>query len=287
MAKKGGWAPQKPAVTQQHIPRRDTPNKKTSWKTSFLNPDPLTHWSGPENTVHFRINSDNSCVLLDNVSTINAVTPDFIKTWSLDVSLLSDLVDHTIGINGFGGLFSQPLSYIIIRVQLEGVRRYNEDQVALVIPDSTAFGSWVPATLGTPTINWIINEIKESEKDKLLASLNGSIVSHLLACHWAELLIRSGIAANQTMGPTDLNEAVKMIKIEEIEAFSSKIIHTQTKTIFLGSNMHVMMQALGGGDGPCLPHSLSVMNTYTKMTTGNKRVAVVLKNLTATLITIA
>ena len=31
-----------------------------------------------------------------------------------------------------------------------------------------------------------------------------------------------------------------MIKKEEIEAFLSKIIHTQTKTIFLGSNMHVM-----------------------------------------------
>ena len=87
------------------------------------------------------------------------------------------------------------------------------------------------------------------------------------------------------MGPTDLNEAVKMIKKEEIEALSSKIIHTQTKTIFLGSNMHMMMQILEGRDRPCLPHCLSVMNT--KMTTGSKWVAVMVKNLTATLITIA
>ena len=36
--------------------------------------------------------------------------------------------------------------------------------------------------------------------------------------------------------------------------FSSKIIHARTKTMFSGSNMHVMMQALKGGDGPCLPH---------------------------------
>ena len=42
------------------------------------------------------------------------------------------------------------------------------------------------------------------------------------------------MVANQTMGPTDLNEAVKMIKKEEIEAFLSKIIQAQTKTIFFG-----------------------------------------------------
>ena len=54
--------------------------------------------------------------------------------------------------------------------------------------------------------------IKESEIDELLASLNGSRVSHLLACCQAELSIGSEMAANHTMGPTDLNEAVKMIK---------------------------------------------------------------------------
>ena len=48
-----------------------------------------------------------------------------------------------------------------------------------------------------------------------------------------------------------------------------------------------MMQTLKGGDGPCLSHGLSVMNTYTKVTTGSKQVAVMVKNLMATLITIA
>ena len=48
----------------------------------------------------------------------------------------------------------------------------------------------------------------------------------------------------------------------------------------------MMMQTLEGDDGPCLPNGLSVMNTYTKMTTGTNQVEVVIKNLTATLITI-
>ena len=51
--------------------------------------------------------------------------------------------------------------------------------------------------------------------------------------------------------------------------------------------MHMMMQTLEGGNGLCLPQGLSVMNAYTKMTAGSKRVAVVVKNLTASQITIA
>ena len=54
---------------------------------------------------------------------------------------MNDMVSGTMGITGFGGLFSELLGYIIIRVQVEGMSSYNEDQVALVIPDSTAFGS--------------------------------------------------------------------------------------------------------------------------------------------------
>ena len=54
---------------------------------------------------------------------------------SLDVSLLSNLVNGTMDINGFGGLFSRPLGYVIIRFQVERVRGYDKDQVALVIPD--------------------------------------------------------------------------------------------------------------------------------------------------------
>ena len=165
------------------IPGRDSLNIKALQKTPFLNQAPLTHWSGPKNIARVRINGESSWAVLDNGSTINAVTPEFVEAQSLDVGPFSDLVNSMIGINGFEGLFSQPLGYIILRVQVEGVRGYDKDQVALVMPDSTAFESEVPVTLGTLIINQIINMIKESKIDELLASLNGSRVSHLLACH--------------------------------------------------------------------------------------------------------
>ena len=174
----------------------------------------------------------------------------------------------------------------MIRVQVEGIWGYNEDQVALVIPDSTIFRSQVLVTLGTPTINWIINVIKESKIDQLSAPLNGTRISQYLACHEAEISIQSKVAANQTVDPTSLNEAVKTTKKEEIDTFSSKIIHVWTKTMLLGNNMHVMMQFLKWADGPHLPHSLIVLNIYTKVTSGSKWVAVVVKKLTAIQITI-
>ena len=111
------------------------------------------HWSGPENIAQVKINDEGSWALLDSGSTINAVTLEFVKVHSLDVGPLSNLVDSTLKINGFGGLFSQPLGYVIMRVQVEMVKGYDEDQAALVIPDSTAFGGSVPVTLGTTTIN--------------------------------------------------------------------------------------------------------------------------------------
>ena len=119
---------------------------------------------------------------MDSGSTINAVNQEFIEVHSLDVCPFSDLSNGTLGINGFRGVISWSLGYVIIRVQVEGVLGYDEDQVALVIPDSTGFGSQIPVTLGIPTINWIINMIKESEIDELLVSLNGSRMVQLLAC---------------------------------------------------------------------------------------------------------
>ena len=112
-------------------------------------------------------------LFLDSGSSINVVTPEFIEVCSLDVGPLCDLSDGTLGINGFRGVFSWPLGYIIIRIQLEGVWGYDKGKVNLVIPDCTDFGSQVLVTVGSPTINQIINMINESEIDVLSVSLNG------------------------------------------------------------------------------------------------------------------
>ena len=223
---------------------------KNVWENSLLKPDVLTHWSGPENIAWVEINGESSLAFMDSGSTINSVTPEFIWVHSLDIVPLSDLSVGTLGVNGFGGIYTQPLGYVIIRFQMEGVRGYDKDQVALVEPDSTTFGSHIPVILGTPTINRTIDVIKEIKIDELSTSLNGSRIAQLLSCHKAELAVKSNATVPPTGDPTNLNKVVKTTKREEIDTFSSKIIHGQTTTLLLGSNMHVKTQTLQGGDGP-------------------------------------
>ena len=133
-----------PSETSRHspdIPGGGSQSLKMSQKAPFLNPDSLTQWNGPENIAQVKIDGENGWALLDSGSTINAVTPGFTEAHSLDVGHLSDPAGGTLGISGFGGVFFCPLGYVIVRVQVDGVWGYDDDQVALVVPDSTIFGS--------------------------------------------------------------------------------------------------------------------------------------------------
>ena len=111
-------------------------------------------------------------------------------------------------------------------------------------------------------------------------------MAQLLACWQAELLVWREASMHQTVGPSNLKEVVKMTKKEEVDTFLSKIIHDKMKTMLLGNNMHVMTQVLKGGDGPHLPHGLSVVNTYTIVISRSKGAVEVVKNLMAMPITI-
>ena len=121
-----------------------------------------------------------------------------------------------------------------------------------------------------------MNIIKE-----LSDSLNGLRISHLLAECQVELSLKNNKSASPIPCPTNLNETVKTMKQEEIEAFWSKIVHGHTKTVLLGNNMYIMMQAPEKGEEPCLPHGPSMANIYTEFATGSRCIAIVIKNQTA------
>ena len=80
--------------------------------------------------------------LLDTGCQVNTLTPGFIEAHGLEVRPLSDLAEgkglHVIGV---GGTAVRPLGYVIVNLQVEAVGSYNEDQIALVIPDASAFAA--------------------------------------------------------------------------------------------------------------------------------------------------
>ena len=211
-------------------------------------------------------------VLLDNGCQVNTVSPEFVEAHTLKVGLMSDLVK--------GRMCTHPLDYVIIGVQVDGVGGYKKDQITLVIPDLSKFTSRVPVTLGTLTIRRVINVIKESELNVLATPWVNAKVTYIPADHRANMPLVDRKVATWPINLTNLNEIVITKKSEKIQRFSSKVIHAQTMTMFMGCNLHVMMHALCEGNKP-LPHGLAVQNTYTEVMTGSKSVAAVVANLTA------
>ena len=54
-----------------------------------------------------------------------------------------------------------------MRVQIDGISGYDEDQVMLIACSSAKFAHKVPIILGMPTTDWAIATLKESEIDEL------------------------------------------------------------------------------------------------------------------------
>ena len=105
--------------------------------------------------------------LIDNGACVNLVTPEFVKDRGLEVGSIWDLNDHNgrIPLSGLGGRITEPLGYVILRVQIPYMPSYDEDQVALVVVEDSNFLKRCQVILGTPTINRAVQVMKESEME--------------------------------------------------------------------------------------------------------------------------
>ena len=89
---------------------------------------------------------------LDNVAQVNTITPRYIKEHSLQVGPITDLMGSKVACIGLGNACTRLLGYVVIWVQVDGVWGYDEDQIALIIPDFSSFqpkylSSWEPPPL--------------------------------------------------------------------------------------------------------------------------------------------
>ena len=101
--------------------------------------------------------------LLDNGAQVNTIMLRYVNEHSLQVGLITDLMGSKVTCVGLGNVYTRPLGYVVIWVQVDGVQGYNEDQIALVILDFSNFATRVPIILGTPTIGQVVNVMRETE----------------------------------------------------------------------------------------------------------------------------
>ena len=101
-------------------------------------------------------------VLLDNRAQVNTITLRYVKECSIPVGSITDLMGAKVACVGLSNTYTRPLGYMIIWVQVDRVWGYDEDQIALIIPDFSYFVVRVPIILGTPTIGQVVNVMKEA-----------------------------------------------------------------------------------------------------------------------------
>ena len=118
--------------------------------------------------------------LLDNGAQIML---RYVGNHSLQVGPIANLVGSKVACMGLGNAYTRLFGYVIIRVQVDRVQGYDEDQIALIIPDLSNFAAWIPVILGTPTISQVINVMKEVEVDALAMPWANARVVHLLSVH--------------------------------------------------------------------------------------------------------
>ena len=119
----------------------------------MLNEDARSHWLGRDNVRYATIEGKQMLVLLDTGANVNMITPECMVALGLQMGPLTDLWEGDITIDQPFNYEGRPIGYVIMRVQIDGISGYDEDQVALVAHSSTEFAHHVPIILGHPP--WI------------------------------------------------------------------------------------------------------------------------------------
>ena len=253
--------------------------------STFWNEDPRNQWFDRSNLCTAMIDGVKTTCLIDNGARVNLVTPEFVKNRGLEVGSIQDLNDHDgyIPLSGLGRKITEPLGYVILRVQIPYMPSYDKDQVALVVSEDSNFLKRCQVILGTLTINWAVQAIKESEMENAPEAWRSALHSYEFANYMVQLNPEDygmTLPTNTGENPTDLDELVLLKNKATIPAFESIILHCRTrKTMMMGYKLHVMTQATYPEDRTNLPNGVYVVKTYTELRDGSRNVLVVLRNL--------
>ena len=246
---------------------------------SMLNEDARSHWLGRDNVGYTTIEGKWMLVLLDMEANVNMITPECIMALGLQMGPLMDLQEGGITIDQPFNYERRLIWYVIMRVQINRISSYDEDQVALVACSSTEFAHHVPIILGTPTTDQVIAILKESEIDELVTPSACVRKSTLL---WAVATWVSAVRADVVMKPINVagyEEPVHLLACEVIKPFETLVVKARTKIIFTARHLRCSTLAMDSKDGT-LPPRLVVTGTYTVLKQGSSTVPIVLCNTT-------
>ena len=173
---------------------------------------------------------------------------------SLGVRPISDL-DHSLNpfqdcipLVGLGSCQMKTIGFTLVLVQIEGMPHSDEQQVAFVLDDPSEFSTRIPIILGTPTINKVIQTMKESEILNALMEWQTARVAYewMQGFQFCQMGLgkRLKFPTNTVEDPLDLDEEVLLTDECTIPGFQSVIVHGRTQsTMMMGHCLNIMTQA--------------------------------------------
>ena len=171
--------------------------------------------------------------LLDNGALVNTIMLRYVRDHSLQVGPITNLMGSKVTCVGLGNAYTRPLGYVVIQVQVDRVQGYDEDQIALVIPDPSNFAAQIPVILGTPTISRVVNVMREVEVDALATPWANARATHFLLVHrMVPVEVRDGQKEELDMNSYD--QLMYTQNVETIEPFSSRIIPVKLGRAYMG-----------------------------------------------------
>ena len=170
------------------------------------------------------------------------------------------------------------MGFVIMNVRIPCVKGYNEDQIAIVLDDPSM--KECPIILGTPTLYRAVQVIKESEITQLAVPWAMSCFSYLIQGLQAQVgqKVRTDVG-NENIAPTSVDKVVWVSSKFQIPPFGCKAIHGRTGLLLMGYKLNVMTHGLEK-KSPQLPLGVKVLSSYATLTTGSKRITIVLRNNT-------
>ena len=215
--------------------------------------------------------------LLDNGAQINTIMPKYVGDHSLQTGPITNLLGAKVTCTGLGNAYTRPLGYIVIWVQVDRVQGYDEDQIALAIPDLSNFVAPIPIILGTPTISHIINIMKETEINALAMSWANARMPHLLSvCRMTAIMVGDELIVESSSD--DYAKVVFTQNVETIDAFFlSCVVQVRAERAHTSGCINIRIWVLRAGDGS-LPQGLTVQNTYIELRQGSTNAVVVVRN---------
>ena len=171
-------------------------------------------------------------VLLDMGTNVNMITSECVAALGLQVGPLTDLCKGCITVDQPFNYEGWPIGYIIMRVQIDGISGYDEDQVVLIAQSCAKFVHRVPIILGMPTTDQAIAILKESEIDELATPWACIRKSTLLQAAAAQA---STVRVDITTKPLDVMgywEPVHLLAPKVVEPFKTLVVKARTKITF-------------------------------------------------------